>query len=74
MNKEINLNSPSFKMIEKYYSLLWNKEITIKDVIQRMYVEEGLSLRAIANELYISPTTVHNIVKQCGFSQEITWK
>lgn len=70
----VKLDTNTFKMIERYYSLLWDKEVDIKEIIRHFYVTEGLSLRGVADEILVSPTTVHSIVRQFGLKQNVTWK
>lgn len=56
--------------IEEMYKLKWNvEEITFRDILYRLNIVEGKSVRKIAEELQVSPTSVHKWLKDLGITQ-----
>ncbi len=56
--------------ITELYKLKWNEEeLTFRDVIYRLNVTQNKSIREIASELQVSPTSVFKWLKDLGITR-----
>ena len=47
------------------YKEKWKKDdLTLRDVLYELYVNQEKSIRTIAKELCLTPTTVHGLLKR----------
>lgn len=57
-------------LIEQLYETKWDCEgVTFRDILYRLNIVEGKSVRKIAEELQVSPTSVHKWLKELGITQ-----
>jgi len=55
------------QLVIDLYRTKWNnKDLTLRDILYRMYVEEGKSQRQIAKELYMSASYVGKLLIREG--------
>lgn len=52
-------------LIVLLYKEKWKKDdLTLRDVLYELYVNQEKSIRTIAKELCLTPTTVHGLLKR----------
>lgn len=61
-------------LIERYYRLLWNEDVTFHEILRRLYLIKNLSIRDMAEELGISVGAVHKFLKEEGIEKNISCK
>lgn len=54
------------KTLEDLYTLRWNKKVTIKDILKKMYMDMGMTIIEISKELRVSQGTVSGWLKDFG--------
>lgn len=64
MNKSIEY------LITELYREKWrNSTLELRDILQSLYVDDDLSIREVANELRLSITTTHKMLREYGVSK-----
>lgn len=62
-------------LIVRYYSLLWEEDVSFHEVLRRLYIDYDMSMNKIAKELNIGVGTVFNFLKEEGIQKEqFKWK
>ena len=53
------------KLIIELYKIKWNKEeLTMRDILYELYINQEKSIRTIADELKLGKNTVHNLLRK----------
>jgi DNA invertase Pin-like site-specific DNA recombinase len=52
------------KLIGDLYSIKWNKEVDIREVIRTLYVDEKKNIHQIAKELHVGAGTFHKWLRE----------
>lgn len=54
------------RTIEELYTLKWNREVDIKEILRVLYIEKNMPQSEIAKELRVGVGTVNQWLKDCG--------
>lgn len=46
-------------LIVQLYSLKYNEQLDFREILRRLYIDEGKSIRTLAKEWSVSPGTIH---------------
>lgn len=54
------------KLLEELYSLKWNKEVDMKQILKRLYIDEKRTIYEVSKILKVSQGTVSGWLKHYG--------
>lgn len=56
------------KVLEELYTLKFGKKMTMRKILYHFYVDQDMSIRALAREFHCSQGTISNWLRQYGIS------
>lgn len=57
-------------LIVELYKLKWeDNEVDFREILRRLYVEEEKSIRTLAKDFNVSPSTIHDWLKSNGIAR-----
>jgi DNA-binding transcriptional regulator LsrR (DeoR family) len=62
------------KLIEELYSIKYNREMDINEIVKQLYVKEGKTQKQMSIELHVSVGTINKWLTRAGVSsRKMCW-
>lgn len=73
-NHNVGEQTARQRLIEELYTMKYNKEMKIPDIMKQLYVTENKTQKEISEELHISIGTVNKWLTRAGISgKKMVW-
>jgi DNA-binding transcriptional regulator YiaG len=51
------------RLIVELYSMVYGEELTFREILRRLYVDQNMSIKQVAEKLHVGVGTVHKWLK-----------